>query len=90
MLHCREMAEGGMEGMYRGMAAEMTRAMLFQALLMATKEQRMESLKEFIPGADNSDWTVITAAQRVQIMKADPKKIGILQFGTEVKLVSRW
>ena len=35
----REMAKGGMEGMYRGMAAEMTRAMLFQALLMATKEQ---------------------------------------------------
>lgn len=35
----REMSEGGVEGMYRGLWAEMTRAMLFQALLMATKEQ---------------------------------------------------
>merc|ERR1712060_268571 len=26
----------------------------------------------------------VTAGQRVQIMKKDPKKVGILQFGTEV------
>ena len=35
---------------------------------------------------DSRFWVKITACQRVQIMKKDPKKIGILQFGTEVLL----
>ncbi|CAD7933932.1 unnamed protein product [Amoebophrya sp. A25] len=52
--------------------------------LMASKEKKLEALKEFIPDAKPEDWTICTAGQRVQIMKSDPKKIGILQFGTEV------
>ena len=32
----------------------------------------------------DGDWELITAGQRVQIIKKDPKKGGVLQFGTEV------
>lgn len=52
--------------------------------LAASREKKLEALREFIPDAKAEDWTVCTAGQRVQVMKADPKKIGILQFGTEV------
>jgi len=52
--------------------------------LLAGKEKRLEALREFIPDARGEDWTLCTAGQRVQIMKADKSKIGILQFGTEV------
>ncbi len=45
---------------------------------------RCDSLREFYPEAENADWKLITAGQRVQIIKRDPKKGGILQFGTEV------
>lgn len=52
--------------------------------LMATRAQRMRALREFMPSADDSDWRLITAGQRVQVMKKDPQKGGVLQFGTEV------
>ena len=52
--------------------------------LAATKEQKLQSLREFIPDARPEDWVLTHAGQRVQIMKRDPKKVGILQFGTEV------
>lgn len=45
---------------------------------------RIEVLKDFIPEADGSDWTLIHAGQRVQTMKRTRDKRGILQFGTEV------
>jgi malate dehydrogenase (quinone) len=37
-----------------------------------------------MPGADPKDWYRITAGQRVQVIKKDAKKGGVLQFGTEV------
>jgi malate dehydrogenase (quinone) len=37
-----------------------------------------------MPDAKSEDWELITAGQRVQVMKKDPKKGGVLQFGTEV------
>ena len=52
--------------------------------LLASKEKKLEALREFIPDARGEDWSICTAGQRVQIMKKDAKKIGILQFGTEV------
>mmetsp|Transcript_33001 Transcript_33001/g.60470 ORF Transcript_33001/g.60470 Transcript_33001/m.60470 type:complete len:543 (-) Transcript_33001:92-1720(-) len=52
--------------------------------LAASDEHKFQELKRFVPNADRKDWLKITAGQRVQIMKKDPKKIGILQFGTEV------
>lgn len=45
---------------------------------------RCNSLREFFPGAVDDEWKLIIGGQRVQIIKKDPKKGGILQFGTEV------
>jgi len=45
---------------------------------------KVEALHEYFPEADGKDWELITAGQRVQIIKKDAKKGGILQFGTEV------
>ena len=52
--------------------------------LLASKQQRLESLREYMPGAKAEDWRLITAGQRVQVMKKDADKGGVLQFGTEV------
>lgn len=52
--------------------------------LAATKKARFEAMHQFIPNIDPSDWEFIQAGQRVQVMKKDPKKGGVLQFGTEL------
>jgi len=52
--------------------------------LLASPEKQMETLREYMPSARASDWRMIVAGQRVQVMKKDPKKGGVLQFGTEV------
>ncbi|PRI10338.1 malate:quinone oxidoreductase [Leucobacter massiliensis] len=52
--------------------------------VLASREQQMRTLREYMPTARTEDWEMITAGQRVQVMKKDPKKGGILQFGTEV------
>ncbi|MDG5789446.1 malate dehydrogenase (quinone) [Evansella sp. AB-P1] len=49
-----------------------------------SKEQRMEELREFIPNAKSEDWDLVTAGQRVQVIKDTEKGRGMLQFGTEV------
>jgi len=53
--------------------------------LMLSKEQRMEELRDFVPGAKSEDWDLIVAGQRVQVIK-DTVEGGkaTLQFGTEV------
>lgn len=52
--------------------------------LLASREKQMETLRQYMPSARDEDWYMITAGQRVQVMKKDPEKGGILQFGTEV------
>ena len=52
--------------------------------LLASRDKKMAALREFMPTAKSEDWELITAGQRVQVMKKDPEKGGILQFGTEV------
>jgi malate dehydrogenase (quinone) len=52
--------------------------------LLASKKKKLAALREFMPTAEANDWYVITAGQRVQVMKRDKKKGGVLQFGTEV------
>ncbi len=47
-------------------------------------KDRCESLKEFFPDAKNGDWKLVTAGQRVQIIKKCADNTGKLQFGTEV------
>ncbi|MBT2657635.1 malate:quinone oxidoreductase [Bacillus sp. ISL-18] len=53
--------------------------------LMLSKEQRIEELREFIPNAKIEDWDIVTAGQRVQVIKdTETGGKGTLQFGTEV------
>ncbi|HCG57196.1 malate:quinone oxidoreductase [Brevibacterium sp.] len=52
--------------------------------LASSKKARFESMHEFIPNIDPSNWEFIQAGQRVQVMKKDPKKGGVLSFGTEL------
>lgn len=52
--------------------------------LLMSKEKKIEELREFVPSAKPEDWEVITAGQRVQVIKDTPNEKGVLQFGTEV------
>lgn len=47
-------------------------------------EDRLKALKEYYPDAQMKDWVLEMAGQRVQVIKKDPDKGGILEFGTEV------
>jgi len=52
--------------------------------VLASRGTKFDALKEFMPDAKPGDWYEITAGQRVQVIKKDAKKGGVLQFGTEV------
>lgn len=52
--------------------------------LLARPSTKFDELRRFYPDADPADWYRITAGQRVQVIKKDKKKLGVLQFGTEV------
>jgi malate dehydrogenase (quinone) len=52
--------------------------------LVASKKTKFAALQEFFPEGKPEDWYSITAGQRVQVIKKDAKKGGVLQFGTEV------
>src|SRR5262249_20640831 len=41
-------------------------------------------LREFFPKAARNDWREAVAGQRVQIIKPDQQRGGILEFGTEL------
>jgi malate dehydrogenase (quinone) len=52
--------------------------------VLESSEERFAALREFFPNAQQKDWRVEVAGQRVQIIKKDPTHGGILQFGTEL------
>lgn len=52
--------------------------------LLKSRSAKVHTMQEYFPEAHGEDWELITAGQRVQIMKKDRKQGGILQFGTEV------
>ncbi len=52
--------------------------------LLKNPKRKVDSLRTFMPTAKDEDWELIQAGQRAQVMKKDPEKGGILQFGTEV------
>nr|WP_221432960.1 malate:quinone oxidoreductase [Micrococcus endophyticus] len=52
--------------------------------VVKSQDKKVESLKEFYPEAEGGDWELITAGQRVQVMKRKGRFGGVLQFGTEV------
>lgn len=52
--------------------------------VLATRGAKVRALQQFAPTADGSQWRLITAGQRVQIMKRDGEGKAVIQFGTEV------
>jgi len=47
-------------------------------------EDRIKTLRDFVPTAHKADWTLIHAGMRVQTMKRTSRWGGSLEFGTEV------
>ncbi|MBI3394294.1 MAG: malate dehydrogenase (quinone), partial [Spirochaetia bacterium] len=60
----------------------LTRYLMEQAT--QSQESRIEALREYLPTARAEDWELAVAGQRVQVIKADTKEGGILEFGTEL------
>jgi len=56
---------------------------LYQEIIN-THSDRMDMLRQFFPDAKDDEWDLVTAGQRVQIIKKDAEAGGKLQFGTEV------
>ena len=52
--------------------------------LMMSDDDRFNALKEYFPHAKKEDWRLWQAGQRVQIIKRDADKGGVLKLGTEV------
>jgi malate dehydrogenase (quinone) len=50
----------------------------------ATDTDRLRTLRAFMPTAHPRDWELITAGQRVQVIKKHRTKGGVLEFGTEL------
>jgi malate dehydrogenase (quinone) len=51
--------------------------------VLASREARMRTLRTFMPSARPRSWELITAGQRVQVIKRG-KGGGVLEFGTEL------
>ena len=61
---------------------DLTKYLIGQVL--QTSHHRFAALQEYYPRAKSSDWEREVAGQRVQIIKPDPHRGGILEFGTEL------
>lgn len=60
---------------------DLTKYLIGQLLL--SNEERLASLKEYMPSAKLEDWRFMQAGQRVQVIKPTNKG-AVLEFGTEV------
>lgn len=69
---------------YLGVAAQefaLTKYLVSE--VMKDFDDRMETLREYIPSADGADWETVVAGQRVQVIKPSGfPKFGSLEFGT--------
>lgn len=52
--------------------------------VLQSPKDRLAALRDFVPEAVMEDWKIEVAGQRVQVIRKDPKKGGVLQFGTEI------
>lgn len=52
--------------------------------VLQTSSHQFAALKQFMPKAARGDWKEAVAGQRVQIIKPDSTRGGILEFGTEL------
>lgn len=49
-----------------------------------SQDDRVAALRDYFPNVKAEDWQLDMAGQRVQVIKKDPKRGGVLEFGTEV------
>jgi malate dehydrogenase (quinone) len=61
---------------------DLTKYLIEQVL--QTESHRLAALDEYYPKAERKDWRLQVAGQRVQIIKPDIKRTGLLEFGTEL------
>ncbi len=52
--------------------------------LRLSPPDRVRTLREFVPGALYSDWELTVAGQRVQVIRRDKRRGGVLEFSTSV------
>jgi len=52
--------------------------------LRLSEPGRVQALREFVPSAVDSDWELTVAGQRVQVIRRDRRKGGVLDFNTTV------
>jgi malate dehydrogenase (quinone) len=52
--------------------------------LRLSEPDRVRALREFAPSAEDSDWELTVAGQRVQVIRRDRRKGGVLDFNTTV------
>jgi len=52
--------------------------------VLQTSAHQFAMLQQFYPTAQRHDWKEAVAGQRVQIIKPDAKRTGVLEFGTEL------
>lgn len=52
--------------------------------LMQSDDDRFAALQQYFPEAKKQDWRLWQAGQRVQIIKRDEEKGGVLKLGTEI------
>jgi malate dehydrogenase (quinone) len=64
--------------------AEFSLVQYLAGQLMLSDNDRMNALKEYFPNAKKEDWRLVQAGQRVQIIKRDEAKGGVLKLGTEI------
>jgi len=62
--------------------ANLTKYLIKQ--VVQSPEDRFKELLAYYPNAKMEDWQLTTAGQRVQIIKKDKGKGGVLKFGTEI------
>jgi malate dehydrogenase (quinone) len=61
---------------------DLTKYLIEQVL--QSESHRLATLDEYYPKAEPKDWRLQVAGQRVQIIKPDVKRGGLLEFGTEL------
>jgi malate dehydrogenase (quinone) len=61
---------------------DLTKYLIGQVL--QSSRHRFAALQEYYPGAKPAQWRLEVAGQRVQVIKPDPKRGGVLEFGTEL------
>jgi len=65
-------------------ATQMTLINYLIGQLRLSRPDRVRALREFVPSAMDSDWELTVAGQRVQVIRRDRRRGGVLEFSTSV------